>query len=209
MKATFLVTLLIASFSTAPAVSFAQTDRISRQPGRSNIAGLGSATRADGTLDLAMLWSQDRAAGKGPVRFTHSPMQPEDIERIVPYGMMVGQNILSKLAQLPITQWNHKAEDATVQHLGPVAQDFHALFGLGQDDRHIAALDGNGVALAAIQGLYQMLVEKVAAIATLQADRDGQARQLAAQQEQIRALQEQNATLEARLATIEQLVAGR
>ena len=120
-----------------------------------------------------------------------------------------GQEILSKLAQLPITQWNYKAENATVQHLGPVAQDFHALFGLGQDDRHIAALDGNGVALAAIQGLHQMLVEKVTEIATLQADRNGQARQLGAQQEQIRALQEQNVTLEARLATIERLVAGR
>jgi len=120
-----------------------------------------------------------------------------------------GREILSRLARLPITQWNYKEEGTDVQHIGPVAQDFHGLFGLGQDNLHIAALDGNGVALAAIQGLYQMLVEKVAEIATLQADRNGQARQLGAQQEQIRALQEQNVTLEARLATIERLVAGR
>jgi beta-xylosidase len=40
-----------------------------------------------------------------------------------------------------------------VRHLGPVAQDFHAAFGLGSDDRHIATVDADGVALAAIQGL--------------------------------------------------------
>jgi hypothetical protein len=34
-----------------------------------------------------------------------------------------------------------------------MAQDFAALFGVGADDRHIHPLDGQGVALAAIQGL--------------------------------------------------------
>jgi len=35
-----------------------------------------------------------------------------------------------------------------VLHLGPVAQDFHAAFGLGADDKHIATVDADGVALA-------------------------------------------------------------
>ncbi|RME90510.1 MAG: hypothetical protein D6766_13150, partial [Verrucomicrobia bacterium] len=38
-----------------------------------------------------------------------------------------------------------------------MAQDFHAAFGLGTDDRHIATVDADGVALAAIQGLNQKL----------------------------------------------------
>jgi hypothetical protein len=38
-----------------------------------------SSLRADGTLDLAKLWSQGRAEGTGPVRFTHSPMRLPDI----------------------------------------------------------------------------------------------------------------------------------
>ena len=50
-------------------------------------------TRADGTLDLAILWSQGRAEGRGPVRFGHSPMRLEDIERISPYGLMVGGHV--------------------------------------------------------------------------------------------------------------------
>ena len=34
--------------------------------------------------------------------------------------------------------------------MGPMAQDFHAIFGLGEDDTHIASLDASGVALAAV-----------------------------------------------------------
>ena len=42
------------------------------------------------------------------------------------------------------------------RHLSPMAQDFHAAFGLnGTDDKHIATVDEGGVALAAIQGLNE------------------------------------------------------
>ena len=36
-----------------------------------------------------------------------------------------------------------------------MSQDFHAAFGVGADDKHIATVDADGVALAAIQGLHQ------------------------------------------------------
>ena len=35
-----------------------------------------------------------------------------------------------------------------------MAQDFRAAFGLGMDEKHIATIDEDGVALAAIQALY-------------------------------------------------------
>jgi hypothetical protein len=35
-----------------------------------------------------------------------------------------------------------------------MAQDFYAAFGVGEDDTHITTVDADGVALAAIQGLY-------------------------------------------------------
>jgi trimeric autotransporter adhesin len=62
--------------------------------------------------------------------------------------------VLAKVADLPVRSWNYKAEPG-VRHLGPTAQDFHAAFGLGADDRHIASLDSAGVALAAIKGLSE------------------------------------------------------
>ncbi|MBK9138952.1 MAG: tail fiber domain-containing protein [Verrucomicrobia bacterium] len=68
------------------------------------------------------------------------------------------QEVLEKVAALPITRWNFKG-DAATQHVGPTAQDFHAAFGLGTDDKHIATVDADGVALAAIQGLNQKIEE--------------------------------------------------
>ena len=52
---------------------------------------------------------------------------------------------------MSIARWNFKG-DANTTHLGPMAQDFHAVFGLGGDDKDIATVDADGVALAAIQG---------------------------------------------------------
>jgi hypothetical protein len=66
-----------------------------------------------------------------------------------------GQDVLNRLAGLPITIWNYRAEDPSIRHMGPVAQDFYATFGLGADDTHLAALDTSGVALAAAQELHR------------------------------------------------------
>ena len=84
-------------------------------------------------------------------------------------------DILERLRALPISTWNYTADDPSVRHLGPMAQDFAALFAVGADDRHIHPLDGQGVSLAAIQGLLAC----------------------------IDALQAQNAQLAARVASLE------
>jgi hypothetical protein len=71
------------------------------------------------------------------------------------------QTILAKVASLPVTKWNYKIDGRAMQHIGPMAQDFHNTFGLdGVDDKHISMVDEGGVALAAIQGLNQKLEEK-------------------------------------------------
>jgi trimeric autotransporter adhesin len=62
--------------------------------------------------------------------------------------------VLNKVTALPISRWNFKG-DADTPHVGPMAQDFHAAFGVGTDDKHIATVDADGVALAAIQGLNE------------------------------------------------------
>ena len=80
------------------------------------------------------------------------------------------RTVLEKVSALPITEWKYKVETDGTRHLGPVAQDFHAAFGLnGTDDKHIATVDEEGVALAAIQGLNQKLNEKDAEIQELKA----------------------------------------
>lgn len=61
--------------------------------------------------------------------------------------------ILRKLAGLEITTWRYTSEPQDVRHLGPVAQDFKAAFGLGASEEAIFLVDADGVALAAIQAL--------------------------------------------------------
>lgn len=73
--------------------------------------------------------------------------------------------ILEQLAAMPVHSWTFRQEEAASPHLGPMAQDFYAAFGLGNDERYISTVDADGVALAAIQGLYQLLQERDAVIA--------------------------------------------
>jgi chromosome segregation ATPase len=61
--------------------------------------------------------------------------------------------ILAKVAALPVSEWSYSAQGTGIRHLGPMAQDFRAAFGLGEDDKHITTIDEEGVALAAIKAL--------------------------------------------------------
>jgi hypothetical protein len=99
------------------------------------------------------------------------------------------QVILDRLEKISITRWNVKGQDASVQHIGPAAQDFYAAFGLGDDERLISSTDAQGVAFAAIQGLYRLSQQQQAEIESQQAE--------------IKALKSQQASLEERLAKLE------
>ncbi len=72
--------------------------------------------------------------------------------------------VLEKVLALPLQEWAYKADAEKSRHLGPMAQDFKAAFGLGADDKHIATVDADGVALAAIQGLNQKVEREIAAL---------------------------------------------
>jgi len=75
-----------------------------------------------------------------------------------------GGDILRRLVAMPISTWNYKGADPTLRMLGPTAQDFLAAFALGKSDTTIATGNVEGVALAAIQGLHQLVQEKDAKI---------------------------------------------
>lgn len=73
--------------------------------------------------------------------------------------------VLARVAELPISEWRFKDEKA--RHLGPMAQDFRAAFGLGADSEHIGLMDATAVALAAVQGLNALVEQKDAEIGEL------------------------------------------
>lgn len=64
-----------------------------------------------------------------------------------------GQELLEKIAALPISEWNYKTQSEKIKHIGPVAQDFYAIFGLGDDNVTISTIDPAGIALAGIKEL--------------------------------------------------------
>ncbi|MCH8299877.1 MAG: tail fiber domain-containing protein [Candidatus Marinimicrobia bacterium] len=65
------------------------------------------------------------------------------------------EEILNKLMELPIKQWNYKSQSEEIEHIGPMAQDFYSIFNIGENDLTISTIDPSGVALAAIQELYK------------------------------------------------------
>jgi hypothetical protein len=100
-----------------------------------------------------------------------------------------GEEVLAKLARMPIQEWSYKAQDDAIRHVGPTAQDFKAAFGLGEDDLRIGTLDADGIALRAVQALELRTRE----LAERDAERDR--------------LSEHVATLTKRLTSLEQELA--
>lgn len=111
------------------------------------------------------------------------------------------RSVLDKVVALPLARWNYK-EAPGLDHIGPVAQDFHASFGLnGDDDKHIATVDADGVALAAIQGLNEKLEERSQ---TLELRSQSLEAGLKQKMTEIEELKRQNGELLRRLDAIEQ-----
>lgn len=121
----------------------------------------GNGAGAQNGLDIQTTGNSSlmRISGSGDVTATSfNPTSDRNAkENFRPVDSM---SVLEKVALLEISQWNFKT-DSTTPHIGPVAQDFHAAFGVGPDDKHIATVDADGVALAAIQGLNQKLTEEL------------------------------------------------
>lgn len=99
-------------------------------------------------------------------------------------------SVLDKVRALPLATWSYEGDRA--RHVGPMAQDFAAAFGLGSDDRHVAPSDLAGVGLAAVQAIRAELQGVDARLGRTRAALDpGEA--------QWSALQDRLAALEARL----------
>ncbi|HSY75601.1 MAG TPA: tail fiber domain-containing protein, partial [Bacteroidia bacterium] len=66
-------------------------------------------------------------------------------------------SLLNKIISLPITRWNYKGDPASLQYIGPVAQDFYKTFQVGGDSLAISCIEPGNIALAGVQALNQKL----------------------------------------------------
>lgn len=105
-----------------------------------------------------------------------------------------GEEVLKRLAQLEIPSWRYKDDAKAARHIGPIAEDFQEVFGMG-NGTHISAVDTGGLAFAAIKRLYIGTLEQATEIHSLKAENAK--------------LAEQNKSLEQRLEALEGLVLGK
>lgn len=108
-----------------------------------------------------------------------------------------GETMLAKLTAMPIRTWSYREEPDSVRHLGPTAQDFRSAFGLGDSDKAIASVDGDGVALAAAKALEQRTTLLLDEVASLRAELASLRAELATERER-NATESQRTTRERR-----------
>jgi len=97
-------------------------------------------------------------------------------------------SLLERLADVPITTWNYISQDDSIRHIGPMGQDFAAAFGVGEEETRITTIDADGVALAAIQGLYEVVKERDCEIEELREQKDREIEELRIQMTKLEAI---------------------
>ncbi|MDB4948604.1 MAG: hypothetical protein JWM27_1253 [Gemmatimonadetes bacterium] len=102
-----------------------------------------------------------------------------------------GEDVLTRLRTVPIRTWSYRVDPDGIRHLGPMAQDFRAAFGLGNDSTSIGTVDADGVSLAGVQALDRRTTTQQATIDRQQQTIQAQAREIAelrARMERVEAL---------------------
>lgn len=103
--------------------------------------------------------------------FTTNLNMPSDISLKQNIETIDADDVLQKVAALPVQAWEYSDKPGQ-RHIGPMAQDFRASFGLGADDKSISVVDASGVALASIKALetrnrkLEQRVEQLEALVT-------------------------------------------
>ena len=170
---------------------------LSLNPNGGNV-GIGTTAPAHRLQVQGNIWASG-VVYEGSDRRAKTDLEPVD-----------PKEVLERVAELPIERWRFKTEDEGVKHVGPMAQDFHEAFGLGESDTAIATVDADGVALAAIQGLNLRLNEKDAEIQALREEKASLKATVRVLSDEVGALKAGQAaektTTEARLAKLEELV---
>jgi hypothetical protein len=143
---------------------------------------------ASGNVGIGTAAPTERLHVNGNVQVEGRIVELSDARAKQDFRPIDGRQVLLLLRAVPINTWRYRADTTGERHIGPTAQDFFAAFGLGGDAYHIAPLDANGVALAAIQELDRMVAERDARIA---------------------ALEHQQAQISERLARLERMIAAQ
>jgi hypothetical protein len=101
-----------------------------------------------------------------------------------------GEELLGRIRLAPVSTWNYRSQDHSIRHMGPMAQDFYAAFGLGEDSLLISTVDIDGVNLAAAQALERRTAAASQAVAALRMDNAAQRAEIADLRQRIARLEQ-------------------
>lgn len=68
-------------------------------------------------------------------------------------------DFLSRLEEVDVYRWSYIAQDSSIRHIGPMAQDFYQAFELGTDSTTINSGDFDGINLLLIKALDEKMGE--------------------------------------------------
>ncbi|MBM4109643.1 MAG: hypothetical protein FJ255_12690, partial [Phycisphaerae bacterium] len=133
----------------------------------------GNGSQTSGT-DPFIVWAQTNGAAgvnSQAQMFANAFNPTSDRDKKTAFQTVDAHAVLGKVVALPLTTWRFKTEDPAVRHMGVMAQDFHAAFGLnGDKDRTITTTDMDGVLVASVQGLHELIMEQRATISRLESE---------------------------------------
>lgn len=116
-----------------------------------------------GLQDRFVVDSNGNVTARGTISQLSSRATKENFEPLS------GPLLLAKLETLPVPAWSYRDAEAGERHIGPMAEDFHAAFGVGADPRFLSPGDVAGVALASVKALQDEVRQRDERIAELEA----------------------------------------
>ncbi|MGE0362740.1 MAG: tail fiber domain-containing protein [Vicinamibacterales bacterium] len=158
-----------ARTSAAAVGSFMFGDRSTGDPFQSNAPNEFGARFAGG---FYLYTRSDLSTGAALAANGSSWAALSDVNAKENFRDVDGEDLLTRLARIPIREWNYKAQTAAIRHMGPTAQDFRAAFGLGDFPLRINTIDADGVALAGVQALETRTSALRAAVDELRREND-------------------------------------
>jgi hypothetical protein len=170
---------------TTAAGSFMFADRSTSAPFQSNAPNEFGARFAGG---FYFYTKDDLSTGAALAANSGSWADLSDVNAKENFRDVDGEDLLARLARVPVREWSYKAQDTGIRHMGPTAQDFRAAFGLGDFPLRINTIDADGVALAGVKALDHRTT---------------------ALREAMDELRRENADLRARLARLEAVLDGK
>jgi len=100
-----------------------------------------------------------------------------------------GEDVLQRLAAMPVTTWIMNGDTTNTLHMGPVAEDFYKAFGLGIGETAIGLGDIDGVSIAAAKALESRTRQLMDENGRLKEDLRRADERLAALEAQLKAIQ--------------------